>query len=171
MSEEGKQEGIESTESTEPTVTNADVRNSSLFQNVTSKLATLQQQIQEKEAAEKEAKERAELQSLEAKGEYETLITRKNEEIENIRQQHVRELTERDLKLALSTAGLTNAIALNGAVAGFKGTAEDINQYVTDLQKDHADLFVGTQQQPKPTALPTGQPSSRANTNERIRSD
>jgi hypothetical protein len=107
-------------------------------------------------AAEKERKE------LEAKQDYETILARREAELERVRSDHQAELLRRDLGAALMQEGARNKVFINGAIASFTGTADDIAQYVADLKEPNADFFgdpkpVGQ----KPTG--TGTPATRSN--------
>jgi len=148
-------------QTTEPQVDNNAVRNSPLFQKVASQLKQMQEAIAQKESAEQQAKEEAERKQLEAKGEYETLLSQLNDKLQNTETKYQRELTQRDLKFALANAGMSNQLALDGAIAGFNGTSEDVQDYVAKLREDHKELFTTGAQKPKLSALPTATPATR----------
>jgi hypothetical protein len=152
-------------QATEPQVDNNAVRNSPLFQKVASQLKQMQEAIAQKESAEQQAKEEAERKQLEAKGEYETLLSQLNDKLQNTETKYQRELTQRDLKFALANAGMSNQLALDGAIAGFNGTSEDVQDYVAKLKEDHKELFTSGAPRQKMSALPTQNPATRGASN------
>jgi hypothetical protein len=133
-----------------------------LFKESTLREKKLNERLTAIEQSQAEAKEAEERKQLEAKGEYETIVEQLKAQNEATVKAHQAELLRRDLGAELIKAGARNEVFINGAIASFKGSADDIAQYVADLKEPNADFFGD----PKPVGQKgtgTGTPATRSN--------
>lgn len=141
---------------------NRAVRESKLFREATKANQELRDRLAAIEKSQSDAAAEKERKDLEAKQDYETIIAKRDAELEKIRADHQAELLRRDLGAELMKAGARNEVFINGAIASFKGSADDIAQYVADLKEPNADFFGD----PKPVGQKgtgTGTPATRSN--------
>ena len=129
-------------------LTNGQIKASPLFQNVTSELAALRAEKADREADEEAANAKAEQDSLAAKGDFESALKIKDEQLKTQQEEFGAELLQRDLRLELSNAGFKHQMFVKGAVADFTGTADDVSDYVGKLAADDANkMFLSAAQQ------------------------
>jgi len=135
--EVAESETVETTEHS-----NNDVKSSPLFQKLASELAEIKRADAERLQLEQAAKKEAETKQLEAQGKYEEALKMREQEIENIKSQHQKEITQRDLKNELLTAGFTNQVFIKGAIAEYE--EGDISEYARQLASDESNKpFLG----------------------------
>ncbi len=169
MTEENKQT-TEQVETTTKPISASDVRNHELFQKLTSQLKEITDAEKAREDAAKVAAKEKKRDELKAKNDWATLeadyvrqIEQLNEEHENALTNrdtsHNKELTMRDLKQALTVAGITEEFTLTGAMAGYDAETE-IADYVKTLRESKPHIFA-TQQNNGVPALVTPSPSAR----------
>jgi len=133
MAEEQKTE--ENTAPEESRVSNAEIKNSELFQKLAGELNTLRQQMADEAAAKEQAQKEAELKQAQEKGDFEKALKMLTAEKEQMETQHKAEIVKRDITTELLKAGAKNSVFLNGAVAGYDGET-DIAEYVSSLVSD-----------------------------------
>ncbi len=151
MTEDNKQTTTEQTTTGEPTITASDVRNHELFQKLTSQLKEITDAEKAREDAAKVAAKEKKRDELKAKNDWATLeadyikqIEALNEEhknaLENRDTTHSKELTRRDLKQALTVAGITEDFTLAGAMDSYDPEME-IADYITTLKESKPHIF------------------------------
>lgn len=137
MSEEEiktEEQGLE-TEEEKPAISNSDVKNHELFVKLTKQLADYQRKEKaEKENAEKAARD-AELKKAEEEQNWKKLIEMREQELEQTKAQHAKELLDMQLKAAIS-ADFNNPVFVKGAMASFDGDMDSISEYVESLKAD-----------------------------------
>lgn len=166
MSEEAKQPETQGQPATESSaeVPASLVREHPLFQKLASELKSMKGELENKALTERQKQEEIALKKLEEKQEYETIINKYKEDMESLRTTYEQKMLHKDLKLALSSAGLTNEIALKGALSSFEGSADDISTFVETLVESNPELFQKSQKT-KLASLTMTAPSMRADSN------
>lgn len=144
--EQTNTEPVPGTSQTEPT--NHDFKNTPAYQSMAKQLAEYKQRESDRLAAEESAKKEAELKQLESQGKYEEAIKQRDAELERIKNEHQRDIFQRDLRSELYKAGLTNDLIIAGAIASYKDG--DIAEYVSGIVSANQDLIAGKQVPPPP---------------------
>jgi len=123
----------------------------------------LQAQLNEILDKEKKAQEAAERKALEEKGEYQTLLAKKEAELKAITDAHARAMVESKLNVRLLSEGAKNETFILGAIAGFRGDADKIDEYVAELKaKEGNALFFGITPDQPAQGLPAAQSGTPA---------
>lgn len=146
-------EGNTNQEPTEPTpaeptqpddLSNSAIKNSPLFQKVTSQLAALQNEKNEREQKEADAASKAEQDALIAKGDFEKALSLRDETIKAMETRHAADIMQRDLKAELYNAGFKNETFVKGAIGSYDGAADGIGDFVSQLAGDESNaMFLG----------------------------
>jgi len=137
-------------ENTDTEITEAETtdtgRASKAFEALKSQLLAERARAQEAQAkldelAQTEAAKQAEAERkrLEEAGEYKAILAKLEAEREAIRAEAARENTALRLRYELTRAGMTNELAIDGAVSRYADG--DLGEYVSELRTAHPDLF------------------------------
>ena len=146
MSEENANvnEGTQTEAIPEPSET---LRESKAFQAVTEQVKQERARAQELEeklnqilATEEERKKAEEAKALEERGEYQTIIAKREAEFETREQQYRRELTQLKLETELTKQGCVDDLVISGAFAGYDNKT-DISEYVAALKEKNPHHF------------------------------
>jgi hypothetical protein len=91
--------------------------------------------IEQSQADAKKAEEQA---KLEAKGDYEKIVEQLKADSQAEKKRFEREMVKFKLESELTKAGVQNQFTIEGIVAKFDGSADEISQYVESLKTDEA---------------------------------
>jgi len=139
-------------------MSNPDVKTHPLFLKMTSQVAELNKKIEERDAADKESKTKADQSKLLEEKNFTELLASKESEFKakltTLEQQLTekdQQITKKDLKIALTGKGFANETFLNGAVAGYDlETHGDFAKYAETLAADEANAaFLNSMQTPR----------------------
>lgn len=137
--------------------TNSDFKSTPAYQAMAQQIAELNKEKSDRAAADEAAKNKAEQESLIAKGEFDKALELHKKQLEDTQAEHAQELLQRDLKSELYRVGFSNEMFVNGAVASYK--EGDVTEYVKALSDNEANNPFKTQTQqnnslPTPNAAP-----------------
>lgn len=109
-------------------------------QRAWAEIKELRDRLSKRDEDEKAAKAKAEREALESKGQYDAVKAQLEKDLAESKAAHAREVTALRIEAELARAGLTNTLAIRGAVASYDGKTE-IAEYVAAVQKENAALF------------------------------
>lgn len=164
LTEQETQETEATGDTAEGKLSDAAFKNTNLFKNMAAQNLELKNKMEELLDAERKKQEAAEMKQLEAKGNYEEALMKLKAESTSKETQLRKELLETNLKFKLSMAGLTDELALRGALVGFEGDMDGIDLYIESLREQHPAYF-GQQEPQQPRAqgsLAAGTPGTRS---------
>lgn len=149
-----------------------DVRNSAPFLALKKQVTEARDALAARDQADRDAKAQAEAKELEAKGEYTTLLERKDAEHATVIAAKDKLILNTELKSQLVGAGMTDLLTLTGATHGFDGKLDEITAYVEQLKVDSAHHFLppaeGQGGKPPPYHGPPGARSNTKSLQERL---
>ncbi|MCK5610763.1 hypothetical protein KAR91_53315 [Candidatus Pacearchaeota archaeon] len=142
-------------------VSNAELKAHPAFQKVTGELAQLRQEKADRVAKEDADKVEAERAKLVAAGDYESALKLRDDNIEQMKTDHAKDLLQRDIESGLMKVGFNNDIFLRDAVRQFDGDSAGVAEYVKELAaKDENKMFMGNEPRTTlPETVPGGKPT------------
>jgi len=109
------------------------------YKAMAKQLAELQREREERRLAEAQAAKDAELKALEEKGQYEEALKKRQQEIEDLKAEHAREILQSSLKTELIRHKFDNDIFVAGAITAYKPDEHgSVSDYVKALAEDEA---------------------------------
>ena len=152
---------------TKPTgISAADVRGSELFKSAMGRKQQELDAARAELAAINDGKAKAiadqEQKDLAAAGEYEKAAAILRAELQAERDKNARGAVERGLTSQLRSAGLTEELAIDGALSKYSGDLDGIPAYIAQLQEQNPTTF-SAPKAPSAGALAVGSPSARPN--------
>jgi hypothetical protein len=117
---------------------NKAVRESKLFRETAKANQELRDRLAAIEQSQADAKKAEEQAKLEAKGEYDKIVEQLKADREEEKKRYERKEVEFKLESELAKAGVQNQFTIDGIVAKFEGSAEEVSQYVESLKADEA---------------------------------
>jgi hypothetical protein len=138
---------------------NAEIKNSDLFQKVAAEAGELRREKAERLTAEDATKKDAETKRLAEEGRFEEALKQKETEVETLKRQHEGQLRERDLGNELLKAGFNNDTFVRGAVNGYNPEGGTIADYVQALAADEGNKAFLSNGQGRQPHTPPGNPN------------
>ena len=127
------------------------------------KIADLEKKLAQAAQASQEAAEKRERKKLEDREQYDAIVKDLENKMASLQSDYESKMVAKDLDIALTRAGFTNPLLLQGAKAGYDGTSS-IDDYVEGLLADEATQALLTPTKEGAPAAKFTKPSSQSST-------
>jgi peptide subunit release factor RF-3 len=146
-------------------VSPSDVRKSDLFLKQAKLTNDYKAKLEAYEAREKQAEDERNKKVLEETGNYQQLLKQKEEEINNLRVSHMRDIAKEKLNNALLAKGLNHPVAIKSAINDydFSQGLDGIGEYVESLTQS-ADYSIFFGQETKGITSPASVSAAKSST-------